>query len=332
MDPILKQELQGIIAREIRADFRITHTESVGGGCINTAYRVSEGDDSYFVKINDSTKLPNFQAEYAALHQIAATDTLCVPQPLFVGTVAGTAVLIMEYLSLTSPHGGDAWRQMGAGLARLHATPIPQINSALRRRNASPATLLPEGHFGGTIANSTLGNQPGFLGTNTDWARFFCRHRLEFQFQQARRIHGVRFPREERLLSAAQERISHRPAPALTHGDLWGGNAAFALLPARSDHPRANPRSDPRIVTPVVFDPAPYIADPETDLALTELFGGFPTSFYDGYQRVRPIDSGYRERRSTYNLYHVLNHYNLFGGGYRRQAEEMMAEIVSEIH
>jgi fructosamine-3-kinase len=95
------------------------------------------------------------------------------------------------------------------------------------------------------------------------------------------------------------------------HGDLWSGNAAFL-----------------RNGTPVVFDPAVYYGDPEADLAMTELFGGFPESFYEGYREVRAIADGYRLRRVLYNLYHVLNHLNLFGAGYRSQAERMMERLM----
>jgi fructosamine-3-kinase len=107
---------------------------------------------------------------------------------------------------------------------------------------------------------------------------------------------------------------SYRPAPSLLHGDLWSGNAAFL-----------------RNGTPVVFDPAVYYGDPEADLAMTELFGGFPESFYEGYREVRAIAAGYRLRRVLYNLYHVLNHLNLFGAGYRGQAERMMERLLEAV-
>jgi len=107
--------------------------------------------------------------------------------------------------------------------------------------------------------------------------------------------------------------LRHAVAPSLLHGDLWGGNAGCL-----DDG------------TPVVFDPAVYYGDGEADLAMTELFGGFPGSFYDGYREVRPIDEdGYRRRRVLYNLYHVLNHLNLFGEEYRAQAERMMEKLLA---
>ncbi|MEO1404808.1 MAG: fructosamine kinase family protein, partial [Cyanobacteria bacterium J06635_1] len=99
--------------------------------------------------------------------------------------------------------------------------------------------------------------------------------------------------------------------PALLHGDLWSGNAAV------TDSGE-----------PVILDPATYYGDPETDLAMTELFGRFPDSFYQAYNAASPIDSGYRHRKVLYNLYHILNHFNLFGGGYASQANSMIEEIL----
>lgn len=106
----------------------------------------------------------------------------------------------------------------------------------------------------------------------------------------------------------------YSPLPSLLHGDLWSGNVAFA-----------------RDGEPVIFDPAVYYGDREADLAMTELFGGFDTSFYAAYQSAYPLDAGYPVRRTLYNLYHILNHANLFGGGYVRQAEAMMDRLLAEV-
>ncbi len=98
------------------------------------------------------------------------------------------------------------------------------------------------------------------------------------------------------------------------HGDLWGGNAGFD-----------------RMGTPVIFDPAVYYGHREADLAMTELFGGFSADFYAAYRAALPLDAGYDVRKQLYNLYHVLNHYNLFGGGYARQAEAMIDRLLAEV-
>lgn len=105
------------------------------------------------------------------------------------------------------------------------------------------------------------------------------------------------------------------PIASLLHGDLWSGNYAF------DDDGQ-----------PVVFDPAVYYGDRETDLAMTELFGGFSADFYAAYQSAWPLDSGYRVRKQLYNLYHILNHLNLFGGHYLHRAEATMEGLLAEIH
>jgi fructosamine-3-kinase len=96
---------------------------------------------------------------------------------------------------------------------------------------------------------------------------------------------------------------AYRPIPALLHGDLWSGNYGI---------------SDAGL--PVIFDPAVYYGDREAEMAMTELFGGFPATFYAAYERSWPLDPGYKQRKQLYNLYHILNHFNLFGGGYEGQA------------
>jgi fructosamine-3-kinase len=99
----------------------------------------------------------------------------------------------------------------------------------------------------------------------------------------------------------------------MVHGDLWSGNAGFSIQGE-----------------PIIYDPALYFGDREVDIAMTELFGGFPSEFYAAYNRAFPLDSGYRQRKTLYNLYHILNHYNLFGGSYGSQANRMIAELCSQ--
>jgi len=106
---------------------------------------------------------------------------------------------------------------------------------------------------------------------------------------------------------------SYQPEASLLHGDLWSGNAGFDTQG-----------------TPVIFDPAVYFGDHETDLAMTELFGGFGADFFAGYQDVLPIDDGYAIRKKLYNLYHILNHFNLFGGAYGVQAGQMIEQLLAE--
>ena len=143
-----------------------------------------------------------------------------------------------------------------------------------------------------------IGRSPQMNGWRDDWPTFFRECRIEPQLEMARKngfainLHGV-----ERMLE------NHHPKPSLLHGDLWAGNAGFI-----EDGP-------------VLFDPAVYYGDREADLAMTELFGGFPAEFYAAYNEAYPLDAGYEKRKHLYNLYHLLNHLNIFGGGYLGQVE-----------
>ncbi|PSN18310.1 hypothetical protein C7271_13155, partial [filamentous cyanobacterium CCP5] len=144
-----------------------------------------------------------------------------------------------------------------------------------------------------------------------DWVEFYREHRLRYQFQLARR-RGMQFSGADELLAALPELLAgHDPAPALVHGDLWSGNAAVT--------------SDGE---PVIIDPATYYGDREVDMAMSELFGRFSAAFYEGYNAAYPLDAGYEQRKTLYNLYHVVNHFNLFGGGYGSQAQRMIHQLL----
>ena len=145
----------------------------------------------------------------------------------------------------------------------------------------------------GWETDNWIGLSPQFNGWNDDWTEFFCEKRLGPQLAKAKL--RVDLEKAKNLLQG------HRPQASLLHGDLWSGNAGFTAE------------------GPVIFDPAVYYGDREADLAMTELFGGFPPAFYAAYEGAFPLDEGYGRRKHLYNLYHLLNHLNLFGGGYRAQ-------------
>jgi protein-ribulosamine 3-kinase len=147
---------------------------------------------------------------------------------------------------------------------------------------------------------------------------FFARQRLLPQLATGTATqgqHGKLIADGERLAGKlAALFVDHHPQPSLLHGDLWHGNAATD-----------------QTGTLTLFDPAVYFGDREADLAMSELFGGFPDSFYAGYREAWPLSDGFEQRKTLYNLYHVLNHLNLFGSGYLRQAERMVATLLAEI-
>lgn len=263
----------------------------VGGGCIHAAWRVQGRQGPVFLKTNSAGAAWMLEAEADGLAALAAAGALRVPAVLGSGEAVGVAWLALEWLELRapSPHSEAA---LGAGLARQHAAPGP--------------------HFGWARDNA-IGASPQLNAPDDDWGRFFARRRIGAQLELGR---GNGLPAEllargERLVERVPELLAGRTvAPALLHGDLWGGN-----------------RAADGAGQPVVFDPAVHYGDPECDLAMTRLFGGFDRAFYDAYDGVRPPAPGWRQRLPLYQLYHVLNHANLFGGGYMRQAGALMDAI-----
>ena len=183
-----------------------------------------------------------------------------------------------------------------------------------------PITLVPSACWLAPPAPEaiTIGSTPQPNPWTKNWPEFLAKHRLGFQLELAARNglgNALQKPGEALLVRLADFFQGYQPIPSLLHGDLWGGNTAFT-----------------RSGEPVVFDPAVYYGDREADLAMTELFGGFGTRFYSAYREAWPLDAGYPTRKTLYNLYHILNHANLFGGGYLSQAETMIRRLLSEIH
>jgi len=152
---------------------------------------------------------------------------------------------------------------------------------------------------------------------NDSWLEFYSQQRLGTQFKLAKE-HGFfnSFAFEaEALMHVLPDLLgNHHPAPSILHGDLWSGNVACDSLGI-----------------PTIFDPAIYYGDRECDIAMTELFGGFSSHFYAAYNDVYPLDEGYKKRKELYNLYHVLNHANLFGGTYIKQSKSMMQQLVQDL-
>lgn len=303
-----KAEMWDQITANIRQttgqNFQGNHRRPVGGGGINQAYALSDRDAdqnsdrdrptaaprAYFVKINQASRIAMFESEAFALSQIAATKSIRVPQPVCWGTVERTAYLVLEWLDLGY---GDpqAWENMGRNLAALHRVTHAQ-------------------GFGWEQPN-TIGSTLQVNLWKTSWLEFFAEQRLGYQFQLSRR-RGGRFPQAEKLLAALPKILAgHEPQPSLVHGDLWSGNAAVTQQGEA-----------------VIFDPAAYFGDREVDIAMTQLFGSFPANFYSAYNEAFPLLAGYRQRRTLYNLYHVLNHFNLFGGGYESQANQMIESLL----
>jgi len=291
----LWQTISEHIAQTAGRPFSANTPNPVGGGCINAAYSIEGNGQRYFVKVNAAEGVSMFEAEAAGLNEIAATRTVKVPQPLCLGSADGSSYLVLEYIEMGS--GGNAAAQtLGRQLAALHRASVPR--------------------FGWSIDN-TIGSTPQLNAWSDSWPDFWRERRLGYQLDlAARNGYGGGLQRKGEQLLARIEAFFHgyAPTPSLLHGDLWGGNWAVD-----GDG------------SPVIFDPAVYYGDRETDIAMTELFGGFSAGFYAAYREAWPLQQGYAVRKTLYNLYHILNHLNLFGGGYQRQAEQMMEQLLAEV-
>jgi len=288
--------------------FSPDNRHSVSGGCINQGYSISSSSRAYFAKINQASQIAMFEAEALGLQQMRATQTIRVPEPICWGTEGNSAYIVLEWLDLGSRGGERAWEEMGRKLAAMHKYTPP--NPPLLRGGEEPNSTLLRGVFGWDI-NNTIGSTVQINNWTANWAKFWAEHRIGYQLKLARR-RGGHFPQGERLLEVIPELLAgHEPQPSLVHGDLWGGNAGVTSAGE-----------------PVIFDPAAYFGDREVDIAMTELFGGFSAQFYRGYNQVWPLEGGYDQRKTLYNLYHILNHFNLFGGSYESQANQMINRIL----
>jgi fructosamine-3-kinase len=265
------------------------------GGGFATCQRWEATTGPVFVKVGPLSRDAEFEAEADALRALAAADAVRVPAVLGLGTSGDRAFLALEWLEFGSVQP-DTEARFGEQLARMHRTTASRF---------------------GWHRDNTIGATPQRNDWTADWPEFFARHRLGFQLALAERAgHGGRWLDQGRRLC---ERLGdffagYAPQPSLLHGDLWGGNWAADASGA-----------------PVIFDPATYFGDREADLAMTHLFGGLGRDFYAAYAATWPLDRGAGARRDLYNLYHVLNHLNLFGGGYRAQAERMTERLLAQI-
>ncbi|MEC5399057.1 fructosamine kinase family protein [Uliginosibacterium sp. H1] len=297
--PALRGDIETLVRSVAGSGFRLRELTPVSGGDINTSLRVTGEDHSYFLKLRPSAGSAMFTAEADGLAALAQCPAIRVPGVLAVGQVADQAALLLEWLDLRPLAGDDVARRAGAALAALH-------------RHEGPHYGWPRDNF--------IGPTPQANAPHDSWALFFVQRRLQPQLAlAASQGHGGRLQQlGERIAERANALfLDYRPRPSLLHGDLWSGNAGIVDGP---DGPRL-----------ALFDPAVHYGDREADLAMTELFGGFPLAFYAAYREAWPLDVDYERRKPLYNLYHVLNHLNLFGRGYLAQAERMAERLAMEL-
>ena len=267
---------------------------AVGGG-FATCERWESDSGPVFVKVADQRRLPLLEAEAEGLRGLAGAAALRVPSVLAVGLAGSRAFLALEWIEFRAATSRTEAR-LGELLAAQHRVTAPRF---------------------GWHCDNTIGATAQSNGWTDDWTQFFAERRLGFQLDLAveQGQSGRLIDRGRRLCEQLDVLLrGHRPRPSLLHGDLWGGNWAAD-----------------EAGNPVVFDPAVYFGDREADLAMTRLFGGFGRTFYDAYESAWPLAAGADVRLDLYNLYHVLNHLNLFGGGYRGQAETLIERLLAEV-
>jgi len=290
-DTPLARAVEHLIAERTGTAARITGGRAAGGGCIHNA-EVVELDDGrrFFVKSNPDVAPGTFEREAEGLAALAEAGVLRVPRPLGSGeSDDGTAFLVMEAIA-SGPRTAGFSEVFGRRLAQLH--------------RARPRHRGPGGEAFGFDRDNYLGATPQPNPWTADWCEFWRRHRLGHQLELARR-NGLSDRTlddlGDRLLDRLEDWLSEPDEPAgLLHGDLWGGNYMVGEDGA-----------------PVLVDPAVYCGRREAELAMTRLFGGFDGRFYAAYEEAWPLAPGSEERLAIYELYHLLNHLNLFGRSYR---------------
>jgi protein-ribulosamine 3-kinase len=284
------QALGSSLAGQLQLPPGEARATSVLGGDINQAYRLELGKYRFFVKLNRAALLPMFDAEKAGLEAIRQSRTLRVPEVFMTGLEGNHAFIVMEFIELGGRLDAD---RFAVALAEMHNSFNEQF---------------------GFHGDNTIGSTVQVNTFNDDWADFWRSHRLGFQLELARQngLDAGLIDAGHRLLDELDKFFStYQPRPSLLHGDLWSGNQA------------ADTQGNP-----VIYDPACYFGDHEADLAMMELFGHPGERFFASYAENFPLDDGYAVRRELYNLYHVLNHANLFGGGYGLQALRMIESLL----
>lgn len=290
IDKHITQSVKNIYGKNVK----VTGKRSIGGGCINRTSMIElSNGQQLFLKENSAGHTGLFRAEFAGLEALGAAAGPRVPKPVYLFENNTIQLLFMEYI----PRGNKSssfFSDLGRSLAELHKSNT--------------------GNNYGFHMNNHIGETPQINDTTPDWIDFFAKYRLEFQVRLAEK----RGLAGKSIVSQVYKMIKKLPdllripeAPALIHGDLWGGN----IMADQSGEP-------------VIIDPAVYYGDREADIAMTELFGGFSDTFYRSYNETYPLEPGYPQRRDIYNLYHMLNHLNIFGRSYESSVTSILGRYI----
>lgn len=287
-EPIKKSVIEFLSNRKPDTSVEIHAAQPVSGGSINSAYRLETSLGDYFLKYNHAGRYPGmFEKEARGLMLLREPDVISVPEVLLAGEAEEQAYLLMDYVD-SAREASDLWDDFGENLAALHTVKSQQFG------------LDHDNYMGSLYQHNNL---------HDDWTEFFIVERLERQVKLAREdgnlgrsdVSGF-----ERLYRRLDE-IFPPVEPSLIHGDLWSGN----FMTDATGHA-------------CLIDPAVYFGHPEIDIAMSTLFGGFSGRFYEAYNRHNPLEKGWRDRLDIYNLYPLMVHVNLFGGGYLNSVQRVL--------
>ncbi|XP_075668872.1 protein-ribulosamine 3-kinase, chloroplastic [Castanea sativa] len=271
----------------------ITNISSIGGGCINLANRYDTDAGSFFVKTNRSIGPSMFEGEALGLGAMYETGSIRVPKPFKVGPLpTGGSYIIMEFIEFGSSRGNQS--VLGRKLAEMHKAGKSEKG------------------FGFDV-NNTIGSTPQMNTWSSDWIQFYGEHRLVYQLKLALDQYGdsTIYEKGQRLVKSMGPLFDNVVIePCLLHGDLWSGNI-----------------SSDKNGEPVILDPACYYGHSEADFGMSWC-AGFGGAFFNAYFEVMPKQPGFEKRRDLYMLYHYLNHYNLFGSGYRSSAMSIIDDYL----
>ena len=264
---------------------KILKITSLSGGCISDAYKITTKDNSNFLlKYNPSVSTDMFLKEANGLMELSKSGTIRIPEVLGFDK----DYILLEYIT-TGHKKKNFFENFGMNFAKMHKFTAENFG-------------FYEDNYIGSNTQKNIPNET----EKKDWASFYFNKRILFQLQLAEKLGNSTEELRSRI-SKLEEKIttiiSSNEKPSLLHGDLWGGNYMI------DENGQA-----------VLIDPAVYYGNREADLGMTKLFGGFSSEFYSAYNQEFPLEDGYEYRENIYKLYHVLNHLNLFGGGYYSQA------------
>eukprot|EP00054_Salpingoeca_dolichothecata_P001725 m.20397 g.20397 ORF g.20397 m.20397 type:complete len:337 (+) comp12471_c0_seq1:77-1087(+) len=324
------------------AGVQVDKLTSVGGGCDSTAYACHLSDDlvlfvddlanvsfqsckattpltfrRLFVKTSKTTDAEKkFQAEREGLKRIHATNTIRVPLPLHVCNYSDGALIVLEFIDFVSP-SSDVSALFGQQLAEMHlALPAADVKG-----------------FGFPVDN-TCGESPQINTWCSNWIDFFAEHRLRAQRNMITKRYG-----DQKLAALVDKLIDILPKlfpknldikPSLLHGDLWSGNWAFVRDKNDNATTPTTPTSKNLNCAPIIFDTACYYGHHEAELSIMTLFGKPHESFFKSYFARLPRASLFQERQKLYQLYHLLNHYTIFGSGYRGQCVDILKGLLGQ--